>query len=387
MEEQTEVRKDPRTIFSALLNLQSETYEFILRAMAMDEWLKRAYTMMQERPEWSAERTYEAWRHTFTHVYANLFAMFFRPYRIMMFPLNPFSRDKFESITASSPTSMYLDFFNMWGEAHSRMLKGLASAFENFGNGNGTAFAKVGEPLDPESRELSPIGLMKHIADEQSRTYLETIDTFMQYVGGSQFLLPKEFFAYMQQLISSYPKAYQAGERYEAMLRSTWDKSLKRLAVEIKKAPEEKIEFKDFFESYIAIFGEEYDRMLRTPEFTELQGNLVAIISDTIMASEKMMEAQLEMFPALPFAPRNEVDTLAQRVHTYKRRINQLEHRVRELERSSAPAREELESLVRKIFEVELELDTLQSETRSNRQPKGRRRTAKTSKAQPKEKQ
>lgn len=359
MEQQTEIKDESGTVFRSLLGLQSETYEFILRSLAMDEWLKRAYTMSQEQPDWTAERTYESWQHAFGHVYTNLFAMFFRPHRIMMFPLNPFSRDRMETITASSPSDMYLDMFTMWGDAQSRMMKGFASAMETYGDGNGKGISGIDQPFAPDARGLSPIGLMKNLADEQSRTYLESFELLMQYVGESQFLMPKEFFGYLQQLLASYPKAYQAGQQYEAALHSTWDRSLKRFAVEVKKVPDQKMEFKEFFESYIAIFGEEYDRLLRTPEFNQLQSSLVAITSDTISASEKMMGAQLEMFPTLPFAPRKEMDTLAERVQSYKRRLNNLERKVRSMETESSPPGNELEQLARRVSELELELASL----------------------------
>ncbi|MBM3131482.1 MAG: hypothetical protein FJZ95_00405, partial [Chloroflexi bacterium] len=168
---------------------------------------------------------------------------------------------------------------------------------------------------------------------------------------------------YLQELLSSYPKAYQVGERYESMLRNTWDESLKRLAVEVRKSPDRKIEYKDFFDSYITIFGEEYDRLLRSPEYTELQANLSSMVSTTILASQKMMEAQLEMFPALPFAPREDVDALAQRVHSVKRRLNTLERNVRQIERMNSPQGDILEGLAARVAEIEEKLRKLPVET------------------------
>lgn len=93
----------------------------------------------------------------------------------------------------------------------------------------------------------------------------------------------------------------------------------------------EEIEFDDFFQIYIKVFGEEYQELLKSDEFMEAQNELVTTLSSIFQHSEKMVEDVLSLYPVLPFAPRSEIDDLEKRVHDYRRKINRLEGELRQL--------------------------------------------------------
>jgi hypothetical protein len=135
------------------------------------------------------------------------------------------------------------------------------------------------------------------------------------------------------------------------MFRSTWEKSLKRFTLEIKRTAGPIPEYKEFYNTYTSIFTEEYDQLLGSPEFIEVQNSFMAMNLDVIASMKKAMEAQMEMFPALPFVTGGEMAALEKTVHGHKRRIDKLERRVREMERNSVavPVRDEVGTLTRNV--------------------------------------
>jgi BMFP domain-containing protein YqiC len=339
--EEQKVKDKFKSIFDAYLQLQSESYEFITRTIAMHNWLREAYRLLQEQPGLSAEETYQAWQPTFGRIYTHLFAAFLRPYRVMMFPFGEFLRAQTESLTPQTLGDTYLDSFRLWGEAQVRSLNGISSAFQRFSE----------EDSIDAVQELTPLKLMRNIADEETIAYFETLEQFLGYFGESQFLVPKTFILYLQKFISSYPKAYQLAQRYEAMFRDTWEKSLQRFTFEIKKGTGPAVEFKEFFNTYVSIFALEYDQLLRSPEFIEVQNGFVTMNLDVTASMRKAMEAQLDMFPSLPFVTGGEMDALAKRVHSHKSRLDSLERQMRDLEHKliTVSERAELKRPARKV--------------------------------------
>ncbi len=329
--EEKQVEDKFKRIFDAYLRLESESYEFIIRTIAMHNWLREAHRLLQEKPELSAEEMYEAWQTSFDQIYGHLFAAFLRPYRVMMFPFGEYLRAQFESSPRTS-AGTYLGLFRVWGEAQSKFLQGVADAFRSYSQESDKLLEGHEEGAIDKLQELMPMSLMRKIADEETLAYFEALEEFLGYFGESQFLLPKTFILHLQKVVSSYPKAYRLAQRYEAMFRNTWEKSLRRFTLEVKKNTGVVVEFDGFFNSYIGIFAEEYDQLLRAPEFIEAQTNFIGITSEAVISMRKAMEAQLELFPALPFVTGTEVDALEQRVHGHKKRLDGLERRVRDMQ-------------------------------------------------------
>ncbi len=349
--EEKGVQDKSKSNFDAYVQLQSESYEFITRTVAMHNWLREAYWLLCEKPGLSAEEMYEAWGPAFERIYGHLFAAFLRPYRVMIFPFGEFLRAQADSFAPGTLANTYLDTLRLWEEGQSRFLRGVASTFQQVGGkSDKTAFGNGNGAIDG-LQELTPLGLIGDVADQEGKAYLQMLDQSLGYFSESQFPLPKNLVLHLKQLVSSYPKAYRLAQRHEGMFRITWEKSLKRFTLEIKKTAGQVPEFRDFYNTYTSIFTQEYDQLLGSPEFIEVQNSFMAMNLDVIASMKKVMEAQMEMFPALPFVTGGEMAALEKTVHSHKRRIDRLERRVREMERDSVavPARVEVETLTRNV--------------------------------------
>ena len=101
-------------IFQAYSSLQSESYEFIVRTIAMHNWLKEAYRLIEENPELSAEQMYMTLQPSFENVYDHLFALFLRPYRILMFPFGEYTDTIMENMAPKSMAGTYLGLSRIW---------------------------------------------------------------------------------------------------------------------------------------------------------------------------------------------------------------------------------------------------------------------------------
>ncbi len=349
--EENRIQDKSKSNFDAYVQLQSESYEFITRTVAMHNWLREAYRLLCEKPGLSAEEMYEAWKPAFERIYGHLFAAFLRPYRVMIFPFGEFLRAQADSFAPGTLSNTDLDTLRLWEEGQSKFLKGMASAFQQVGSrSDRTASGNENGAIDG-LQELAPLRLIGDIADQDGKVYLQMLEQSLGYFSESQFPLPKNLVLHLKQLVSSYPKAYRLAKRHEGMFRSTWEKSLKRFTQEIKKPAGLVPEFKEFYKTYTSIFTQEYDQLLGSPEFIEVQNNYMAMNLDVVASMKKAMEAQIEMFPALPFVTGGEMAALEKTVHSYKRRIDGLERRVRKMERDSVavPAKVEVETLTRTV--------------------------------------
>lgn len=76
--------------FETYCSLQSESYEFVTRSIAMHKWLEEAFRVLQEKPDLTAEELYQAWQPAFDRVYSHLFTPLLRAHRLMTFPFGEF---------------------------------------------------------------------------------------------------------------------------------------------------------------------------------------------------------------------------------------------------------------------------------------------------------
>jgi hypothetical protein len=279
---------------------------------------------------------YEAWQPSFDRVYGHLFAAFLRPYRgLMMFPFEEYwGLREIESLIPKELADTYQETFNLWGERWLKLLELVAGSFRRFSGGSS----------EFTSNE-------RQSADEEEPSYSKTLERFLGYFGESQFMKPEAFIVHLQNVASSYPQVHRLYQQYEALFRVTWEKSLKRFTIEIKKAAGSIPEFKEFSDMYMTIFSQEYDHLLRSPAYSEVQNGLIDMDLDMITSMKKAMEAQLEIFPASPFATDVEVNALGKRVHGYKRQLDKMERRMREIERKliAVPQGDALERLEKKV--------------------------------------
>jgi len=243
--EKQQVQDKSKSNFDAYVQLQSESYEFITRTVAMHNWLKEAYSLLQEKSSLSADEIYKEWHPAFDQIYRNLFAAFLRPYRAMLHPFGQALETQIENSSPGTIASSWLAAFKLWGEAQSRFLNGIAGALRSYSEESAGAMKDAEEGDIGRLQDLTPMGLLRKITDEETMAYYDSLDQFLGYLGENQFLLPKPLIIHLQKVVSSYPRAYRLAREYQAMFHETWEKSLKRFTSEINKNSGQKIEYED----------------------------------------------------------------------------------------------------------------------------------------------
>lgn len=369
-----EMQEKYKKAFDGYLKLQAETYELVLRNVTMHKRLSEAYELLREKPEMSAEEIYSSSKDKFEEIYQELFTMFFRPFKVLVQPYSEILKVHSEAFTPQLWFERYMDFFRMWGEAQSSYLKGMVNVYQGYSKelqGEGTEK----KDLSAQMRELRPVDLLRNMCDEGSKVYFETMVKNIEHFGENQFLFPKTLFIHLRDGVSSYSKMYGLWRSYESMLHDRWRKSLgKFIDVMVKsgKSPSE-IEYEEFYGMFINTFTEEYGELLKSSEFVEAQNDALSGLADVSYNFQKAMEAQLDMFPALPFAPRSEIDTIEKRMYDYSREVREVKKEIwgikdllrmtptsAELSKSEERVRgEELAELRKRVEGVEKEIKRL----------------------------
>lgn len=194
-------------IYEAYQKLPSLSYELIVKTLGIREWLKEAYEVFRDKPTMSSEEMYARWKDNFDKIYENLFSIFYRPYRMIAYPLALLGRGQSREFTPKSLFDIQMDLFRMGGETQSRLAEGLVSAYEETMVRRG----KEGEKPDVTSqmRELRPTKILKNIAKEEMEAYFEIWDRYIEWWDENQFLLPKSFFSHLRVAVSNYSKILQ----------------------------------------------------------------------------------------------------------------------------------------------------------------------------------
>jgi len=324
-----EMQEKYKKAFDGYLKLQAETYELVLRNVAMHKRLSEAHELLREKPEMSAEEIYDSSKDKFEEIYQELFTMFFRPFKVLVQPYSEILKVRSEAFTPQFWLERYMDLFRMWGEGQSSYLKGMANVYQGYSKElQGEGSEK--KDLSAQMRELRPVDLLRNMCDEGSKVYFETMVRNIEYFGENQFLFPKTFFIYLRDGVSSYSKMDALWRRYESMLHSGWEKSLEHfvdIMVKSGKSPVE-LEYEEFYGMFINTFAEEYGELLKSSEFVEAQNDALSGLADVSYNFQKATEAQLDMFPALPFAPRSEIDTIEKRVYDYGREVREVKREI-----------------------------------------------------------
>jgi len=358
-----EVQDRHRNAFEAYLKLQAESYELVLRNLAMHRRLSEAYELIRGKPEVSTEETYRKLKDEFEAVYQDLFTMFFRPFRLLVEPYGELFRSQFKGATPEYWFEQNMDLFRMWVESHTSFLKGIADVYRGY-LGEPSAEGSESEDLGVRMRELTPANLLRSIFKEGSKAYLETVDKYLESLGGThQLNVPKAFFIHLRNGVSSYSKMYVLWSRYESMLHDAWGESRDSLLAAIVKSgkPPAEMGYEEFYGMFMNAFVERYDRLLKSDEFVEAQNDMVSTFADVSYNFEKTIEAQLDIFPVLPFAPRSEIDTIEKRIYDYGRALREMERDVRGMKEQlkTIAASEELAELSKRVEGMERQIRRL----------------------------
>jgi hypothetical protein len=319
---------DTGKAFESYARLQSETYEFISRSIATHNWLEEAYRVVKGHPQLGGEDLLRACQPAFDRIYTHLFSPLLRSYRMMAFPFAESLVSQLASRTGGVPPASFTDSVMMlaqWQGAYYESLAGTLQQLFGFGLAPSGNSRRSTDDVD----QVTPLRLLAQASDRQAETYFGTIGRWLVSLGENQFVFPKPLILNLQKAVTLYPRLHAAATGYETMLYDAWQASMRRFTVEAANDDRGMDEFKEFFSTYRSTLTEEFSSLLRRPEFIKAQTDFVEVFSEFIVAVRKAGEAQVAMFPALPLVTTAQMEALARNLHSYRKRLDGVERRLR----------------------------------------------------------
>lgn len=341
-----------KMLFDAYLHLQAETYEMIVRNVSIHNILREVYESIVENPDLTTEEIYDMLDKNFREIYENIFAMFFRPFEVATYPLTFFAKEQLGTLTPETLLNSYSGIFNAVGRSQIDIMKGFSDILKGYSSVV-SKYETEEEAFSARIKEFLPLNILRNMIDEGFENFFDVLSNFLGYLGESQFLIPKTFITNINNVFSTYSKIFGLWRRYELMFENVWNRALKKFSEGIVENKD--VDFEKFFNTFRSIYSEEYDDLLRSKEFIEVQNRLRDTLIDTIRYSGEAIYALQEMFPVLPFAPRREVDEIEKRVYDNKKVLDSVERRIAKIEEQIGffSTIDEIDMLKKRIDELE----------------------------------
>lgn len=279
--------------------LPKESFELLFRNITVRDYLREI---------WSSYEQFGSIREEyFDRIFNEIFRFFFRPFEIVLLnekaiksliPLN-------EMLSGKEVFNVYTEFMN------SLFSHGLLT------------FKLLSEPLQEKNVLDSFI--------EEWRDFLKNFDSgFDINLPEYPFVLPEDAKNYFLDCLSHWNSFLGTYEKYRRLLKKAYTNAVNSL---MQFAMENK--FKDFDDlrlSFQQALAEEFDRLLKSEEYLELQGSLFSSLFDHIYCLRRFLELIIENNPACPFATVNQMDEAYKRILDLKRKVSELEKRIEKLE-------------------------------------------------------
>lgn len=279
--------------------LPKESFELLFRNLAVRDHLKEIWRVYEQFGSISEE--------DFDKIFNEVFRFFLRPFEIVL--LNE------KAIRSMIPLDEMLSG------------KGVFNAYAEFMNSlfsHGFLTLKLlSEPLQQKTVLDSFI--------EEWREFLRNFDSgFEINLSEYPFLLPGTAKNYFLDCLSHWSTFLENYEKYRGLLKEAYVSAVKTF-IEVA----EKNKFKDFDKfrlSFQEALAREFDCLIKSEEYLELQGILLSSLFDHIYCLRRFLEIIIENNPASPFATVSQIDEAYKRILDLKRKVSELEKRIEKLE-------------------------------------------------------
>jgi hypothetical protein len=281
--------------------LPKESFELLIHNLSVREYLKDIwrYYELTGNLEYLKE---------FDGIFEELFRFFFRPFEIVMFN---------ERVIRSIIPIQEILFGREIVDAYTNFLESLISHMR-------LTFQLFSEPIS------SP----KLPVDKFLDDWRDLLKKFE--IGGGillrdyPFALPENAKSYLLDCFSYWKDFVESYESYKKLIRNTYNRAVEKL-LELSRSPGFG-SFEKFMESFQDALSGEFDSLLRSEEYLELQGKLMNTLFDHIYCLRRFLELLIENNPASPFATVSQIDEAYKRILDLKRKVSELENRIEKLE-------------------------------------------------------
>lgn len=278
--------------------LPKESFELILRNLAAREYLKRIWEQYSTLGKLD-------YLEDFDKIFEELFRFFLRPFELIIFnervirsifPLQ-------DLITTRDVVSAYTDFVESL-TSHMRLTLQLLSQ---------------PVPKTPFDRFI-----------EDWLDFAKKFEFQTAFPQDLPFALPADAKNYLIDCMKHWGDFVSDYEKYREMLRKAFRRSIENFCDFLSRSNVKSFdEFKNLLQDFLA---KEFDVLLKSEEYLDLQQRLFDALFDHIYYLRRFFELILENNPASPFATVSQLDEAYKRIMDLRRKIAELEKRLEALE-------------------------------------------------------
>ncbi|MCS7144260.1 MAG: hypothetical protein NZ879_04495 [Archaeoglobaceae archaeon] len=281
--------------------LPKESFELFIRNLSVRDYLRDIWKQYEIRGSLGYLKEFDG-------IFEELFRFFFRPFEIVIFNekvirnIIPIQ----ELFTGRDVVTAYTDFLES-------VISHMKLTFQLFS-----------EPI-----VIQKLPVEKFLEDWRDflRKFEAGGEVLMQ---DYPFALPENAKNYLLDCFTHWKDFAKDYEIYKKLIKNTYCRAVEKI---IELANSNGIKnfdsFKDHFQENLA---KEFDSLLRSEEYLEIQGRLMNTLFDHIYCLRRFLELMIENNPASPFATVSQIDEAYKRILDLKRKVSELEKRIERLE-------------------------------------------------------
>lgn len=288
-----------------------ETFEFLLRNIE----IRRILEDLWEKHQAGVIRYDES----FERIYEEFSKFFYRPIEISMFGIRqlnylfPFV----DLMRILESQNEFLDTYCEFLSSFFSHLKLLSEIYFTY-----TTSEPIKNVLDR---------FLDHYADliKSCSSEFMKVDLLHEY----PLILPKKIFEYLENAINSWRNFSEFFRSYRELRKQAFVTAAERF---IEVANNKKFSnFFDFLNTFLNEEVKEFDNLLSSKKYVEVQKNMVESLMDYLYYFRRFYEGIAESNPLNPFATVSQMDEAFKRIFDLKRRITELEKKLESIERGA----------------------------------------------------
>lgn len=278
--------------------LPKESFELILRNMTVRDYLREIWDYYAKYGKIEAAK--------FEKVFEELFRFFFRPFELILFNTR--------IVKAIIPIQ---DIF-----VNKDVVSAYAEFFDSLFSHMRLTFRLFSEPIF----EKMPVEKFM----EEWTEFFKRFETLHEISYDFPFVLPENAKNFLIDCVSHWNDFVADYAKYRDLMKSSFGKSVEKLCDFAEKMKVQNFEdFKSAFQNFLA---KEFDVLLKSKEYLQLQEKLFSALFDHIYCLRRFLELLIENNPTSPFATISQMDEAYKRILDLRRKVLELEKKVELLE-------------------------------------------------------
>ncbi|MCX7999963.1 MAG: hypothetical protein N3A69_13590, partial [Leptospiraceae bacterium] len=242
----------------------------------------------------------------FEKIFEELFRFFLRPFEIIIF-----NEKMIRSIIPIQEIFVSKDFVSAYNELMDNLLSHMKLTFQLFS-----------QPF------IEKMPIEKFIREWMD--FVRRLEITHEMLYDLPFALPENAKNYLMDCLSTWNYFFVDYGKYRDLLRNAFIRSVENFCDFATKSKLNS--FDDFRNSFQEYLAKEFDSLLKSEEYLQLQKKLFDALFDHIYCLRRFLELMIENNPASPFATISQIDEAYKRIMDLKRKISDLEKRIEFLE-------------------------------------------------------